>query len=319
VGRFVIAAILCAASVAYADQTAPWAVGVTPEAEKTAQEELQKGNARFLEKDYAGALERYRAAIAAWDHPAIRFNVVRCLIQLDKPVEAQDNLKKALAYGAAPLEANVYTEALAYEKLLATQVGEVAVYCKQDGVQLGLDGKQLATCPVTATYRMTTGPHQIVAGKPGFLTKTYDLVVVGNKQLLFSITLASLGVSGRVVHRWPTWIPWSMLAGGLTVAGIGGMIQLKASNDMDRFDAQGAKCAMIGCDPKEIDRGLEDSARLENHIAIGVITTGAALAITGGVMLMMNRGRTVYEPSVQRVVTVEPKPGGGVVGITGGF
>ena len=60
----VVALVACVAMrPAYADQTAPWAVGVTPEAEKTAQAELQLGNARFLDKDYAGALERYRAAI----------------------------------------------------------------------------------------------------------------------------------------------------------------------------------------------------------------------------------------------------------------
>ena len=53
-----------------------------------AQKILEEGNALFLKKDYAQALEKYKAAVAKWDHPAIRFNMVRCLIQLDKPVEA---------------------------------------------------------------------------------------------------------------------------------------------------------------------------------------------------------------------------------------
>jgi len=59
---------------------------------------------------------------------------VRCLIQLDRAVEAAENLELALKYGAAPLEENVYAEAIAYQKLLANQVGEVAVKCEQPGV-----------------------------------------------------------------------------------------------------------------------------------------------------------------------------------------
>src|SRR4051794_24436830 len=89
-----------------------WSVGVTVEQKATAQKLLEEGNARFVERDYATALQKYQAAVAVWDHPAIRFNMVRCLIQLDKPVDAADNLKLALKYGAQPLEEAVYNEAL---------------------------------------------------------------------------------------------------------------------------------------------------------------------------------------------------------------
>src|SRR3954469_25031644 len=113
-GIAVAVAVIGLAAPAHAD-TPPWSVGVTDAQKAEAQKNLDAGNALFLDKKYAEALEKYRAAVAAWDHPAIRFNIVRCLIQLDKAVEASDNLKLALKYGSAPLEEAVYTEALSYE------------------------------------------------------------------------------------------------------------------------------------------------------------------------------------------------------------
>ena len=94
---------------------------------------LAAGKALFLEHKYAEPLESYKQAIAEWDHPAIRFNIVRCLIQLDRAVEASENLDAALKYGATPLEDTVYAEAIAYQKLLANQTGELEVSCEQRG------------------------------------------------------------------------------------------------------------------------------------------------------------------------------------------
>src|SRR5436190_14285543 len=88
-------AVLVMAATAHADEPAtpqapqaPWAVGVSAEAKITAQGHLERGNALFLERKYSEALEAYRQALAAWNHPAIRFNMVRCLIFLERPVEA---------------------------------------------------------------------------------------------------------------------------------------------------------------------------------------------------------------------------------------
>lgn len=179
--RVLIVLLLCA-SPAVARPTPPWAVGVSEQNKQTAQRALDEGNALFLDKKYSEALAKYQAAVAAWDHPAIRFNIVRCLIQLDRQVEAADNLKLALKYGAAPLEDAVYNEALAYEKLLANQIGELSIECKQSGVVLTLDGQPLATCPAREVRRVSPGPHQVLGRKEGFLPRAIEVVVLGGKQ-----------------------------------------------------------------------------------------------------------------------------------------
>src|SRR3954465_1572782 len=126
----VVIALTLLPAVVHADGgNAPWAQGVTDEQKAQAKELLDAGNALLLDKKYVEALDKYTAAVAVWDHPAIRFNMVRCLIQLGRNLEAYDNLQLALKYDAAPLEKTVYDEALAYQKLLETQIGDIKVSC----------------------------------------------------------------------------------------------------------------------------------------------------------------------------------------------
>jgi hypothetical protein len=308
-----LVALLLAAGRADADE--PWKQGVTPEQMATAQKLLEEGNALFLERDHAGARAKYQQALAAWDHPAIRFNLVRTLIPLDRIVEAYDNLELALKYGAAPLEENVYAEALAYQKLLANQIASVIVACKQSGVTVTLDGQPLLTCPGSQRHRVLPGQHQIVAKKPGFLTHTVEVVALGGRRETVELRVEPLGEVGRIEHRWRTWVPFDVMGTGLGVAGIGALVQYMASSDHDRYySLVGRECAPLGCAPG-YEQDLKDRAILENRIAIATIGVGAATLVTGGVMLYLNRARTVYTQDAQPPVVVAPQRGGGTVNV----
>ena len=318
---FVLATLVAAATPARAD-VPPWAAGVTDGQKAHAQKLLDAGNALFLDKKYAEALEAYRQAVAVWDHPAIRFNIVRCLIQLDRGVEASENLEVALKYGAAPLEEAVYSEALAYEKLLANQIGDVRVRCTQVGVKVTLDGQPLAVCPGEQTRRVAPGPHQLVGTKPGFLTRTADVVVLGGKRADVDLALVPLDRAGKVVHRWPTWIPWVVFGGGLGVMGLGGALESVAAGQLDTYDRAVASTCPSGCAPKDprydaLDQQKTAALRLD-HIAIGVLATGGAAVAAGAVMLYLNRGQTTYPDAVLPVVTALPG-GGGAVSFGGRF
>jgi len=316
----VIAVAALAPAVAHADDQ-PWAVGVSDAQKAQAQKILEEGNQLFLKKDYAQALDKYKAAVAVWDHPAIRFNMVRCLIQLDRPVDASDNLALALKYGAAPLEEAVYNEALSYQKLLATQIGDLDVACDQPGVKVTLDGQPLLDCPGKEHRRVSPGQHQLVGTKDGFLTKTSEVVVIGAKAQDAKVSLVPLEKAAKVVHRYPTWMPWTVFGGGLVVAGFGGLIQYEASQSMASYDRQvTTNCAGTGCTPAQAAafQGDRDAAQRDNKIAIGVIGVGAAGAILGGVLLYMNRGRTVYEEQQTPAIALVPlREGGGALTFSG--
>jgi hypothetical protein len=244
--------------------------------------------------------------------------MVRCLIQLGRNLEAFENLERALKYGAAPLEETVYNEAIAYQKLLASQVGDLQVTCKQDGVHITLDGAPLATCPAQEKRRVLAGPHQIVGTKAGLATETRELVVIGGAPLAAEITLAPLAKGAKVVHRWPVYIPWTVFGGGLAAGGAGALFLITGHGQMRSYDEiVDARCTGR-CTPAELAdvRDLYDSARFNSGLGLGLAITGSAAVLTGAAMLFLNRGRTVY-PESAPVVT--PTPGGAAITWSGSF
>ncbi len=323
-------AIALGMSSAHAQPTQPWAQGVSEAKKAEAQKRLEEGNVLFLAQRHKDALEKYQAAVAAWDHPAIRFNIVRCLILLDRPVEASENLVLALQYGAEPLEDQVYQEALSYQKLLANQTADVEIACDEHGAKVSLDGVPLMNCPGKEKRRVAPGQHNVVAIKDGYLTKQMQIVVVGGKVESVDVTMIPLSSAAKIVHRWPGWIPWVVFGGGAAVAGIGGIIKWDASQRMVDYDKRVAKsCAIVGCTSEMLEsEGLTDlkqSAEMRDKVGISVLAVGATATVAGVVLLVMNRGQTVYDNSVEKrgpggtVVDVIPRHGGGMVTMSGHF
>ncbi|MEZ4399535.1 MAG: PEGA domain-containing protein [Kofleriaceae bacterium] len=321
-GRLIALALAGAlVAVPAAADPPPWSVGVTDAAKAAAQGHVDAGNAQFLAGKFVDALAAYRAALAAWDHPAIRFNVVRCLIQLDRPVEAADELKLALRYGAAPLDDAVYAEAVTYDKLLANQIGELTVTCAQRDVAVTLDGVALATCPIEISRRLRPGAHQVVGTRPGYLTEAPTVIVLGGEPTRLALTLAPLAASARVVHRWSPAVPWLVFGGGLVVAGAGGLVDLSAAADAASYDRYVAQhCAERACD-RDLElaavAALETRAAQKSVIGTGLVVVGAGAAVTGAVMLYLNRARTVSDAPPRVTPTVTPTAGGVVLSLAG--
>lgn len=291
------------------DSASPWAKGVTDEQKQTAGNLLAEGNDLFVQNKYREALAKYADAIAVWDHPAIRFNMVRALIALERPLEAYENLEKALAYGKAPLEDQVYTEALNYQTLLEGQIANIDVSCKQAGVTITVDGEKFLDCPGAKSERILPGHHEVVGQKAGFLTETQDAVLLPGVKAPIDVSLRSLTEAAVTRTRWKTWKPWAVAGGGALLAGIGVLVDLKASSDLDAFyTAVDTTCAGDGCGPHELDHTLlpeEHSALLENKIAIGMMAVGGAAVATGVVLVIMNRPHTYVpeQPLVTPMVT----------------
>lgn len=303
----VVACLLAATSPAHAEE--PWKVGVTEDQKTEAKVLLDAGNTLFVDKSYTEALAKYRAAIAVWDHPAIRFNVVRALIQLERTDEAAEELKLALKYGAAPLEEAVYAEALAYEKLLANQVAEVSITCDQK-TKVTLDGKDVAC---GSSRRVKPGRRLVVGTREGYLTKTFEVIAAGGETQKVDVALVPLAKAAKIEHRWATWKPWVVFGGGLALVGVGGLIELQARANMDAYRREvQLRCGETPCPPGVVSEDQKNTAELQDVMAVSIMAIGAATAITGGVMLYLNRGRTVYEQPTTRI-GVLPLEGGGLV------
>jgi len=285
-----IAAISLDPRLARADDAGkPWARGVSKERKAKAQSLLEQGNVLFLENRHKEALGLYEAALAAWDHPAIRFNAVRALVVLDRPIAAQENLEKALAYGAEPLEDAVYREALNYQRLLVAMIGDLEIRCDQPGVTVRVNGAALMTCPGVHRQRMTPGKH-VVSGSGGrLLARTIDAVVTPGKLETIEVKLAP--IDELVAHaRWAAWKPWAVVGAGVVLVGVGTVFRVQAERESNAIEAIVQDRCQASCTPDQYGLG-DRQARVDRNNALWTtgLAVGATAIATGLTLVILNR------------------------------
>lgn len=298
--------------LAFAAQPAlanPWSEGVPEATQDKANAIFEEGNQLFAQQAHAPALEKYRAAVEIWDHPLIRFNVAVTLIRMDRPLEASDELEKALRYGDAPFKKELYQQALDYQALLKGRVGYIEASCDQEGASVLLDGKPWFSCPGTQKLRVMAGEHAVVGERANFLTSSHRLVVNGGETAQHKLELVPL--ESVVVLKYPyrRWVPWTLTAAGAAI-GLGGLgVWLSGRSQMNDFEDEFAKECPDGCPAdlgdKNALRELRDGAELKGQVGIGMMIGGGALTLGGIVLAIINRPQRVM-PKVE----VAPTQGG---------
>jgi tetratricopeptide (TPR) repeat protein len=293
------------------DEPRLWAVGVSETEQATALELYVAGNREFMESRFAQALAKYKEAIRHWDHPAIRFNMAVCLINLDQPLEAKDGLERSLAYGDRPLGGDDrYQQGLTYRKLLDAQLARVKVSCPESGMLVTLDGKFLLTGPATVEETVLPGEHQLVAMKLGFLTETTPLILVAGKQTTYEVRPLERKTAARMVRRWEAWKPWLAMAGGSVLFGLGVASHVAAANSYARYDADIKALCPPGCvamAPTSLggEAYLRNQGDVERVFAYSLISAGGAVFMGGLIGVILNQPRLQLEPShAQPVVAV---------------
>lgn len=306
---------LAAAGVAHADDgagaptEAPWSVGVSAEQKASAQALLDEGNDLYIQNRYREAADKYRAALAAWAHPAIRFNLVKALVSLDQPIDAATELELAVTYGDAPFEAEVVAEVRNYQRLLAAQIARVEVTCAQPGVSAAFDGEPLA-CPGTATLKVRPGRHTITGQGDGLLTLSRIETLVAGDNPAIAVELVALADAAITRTRWAPWKPWVVVAGGAVTLGAGTLLAVSArSLQADYRDALRTECGERGCAPGAIPASVQaigDSYHFRDKLSIGLLATGGAALAAGITLLVLNRSYTVVPEQAGPAVAVAP-------------
>lgn len=305
------------------EQLRPWAVGISEGEQALALEMYVAGNAEFAESRFAQALAKYRNAITHWDHPAIRFNMVVCLINLGQPIEAREQLEKSLAFGVPPLGAEAHAQAITYGKLLDAQLTRLTVSCPEPGAQVTLDGKPLLTGPGSAARYLLPGEHQVVATKPGMQASLRAVTLTAGTPAAIELR-PSMGRTARsqMVRRWATWKPWTVLGSSGAILGLGALAYFAASRDFADYDrAVSARCPM-GCGAMMLaEYGLVDKkqrAEREQVIAITLFIVGGGAAVAGIVGILLNQPRMKLEAS-PALLTIAPTAGGAMIATAWGF
>ncbi len=310
----VMTVLLLATAPVFADdpppaEVTPWSKDVPEPTQRQAEKLFEEGNDLFAKQAHAPAVEKYKAALALWDHPLVQFNLAVTLIRLDRALEAAEALEKALRYGEKPFKTELYQEALNYQTLLKGRIGYVEISCAQGGASITLDGKEWFNCPGSRKQRVEVGEHTVVGDLATYLPINKRLVVAGGSTVSERITLEPLDTAVRLRYPYKRWIPWTITAGGvaLGLAGVG--VWLAGRGQMDAFKKNFDRDCADGCEKNLSEhaalRDQRDSAELKGTIGVSMLVVGGAAAVGGFVFAM------VFNNPQRILPTVEVSPHGG--------
>lgn len=275
----------------------PWVAGVPLAQRQAANRIFQEGNVLIREGLFARAADKYREALALWDHPGFRYNLAIAQINLDQPIAAYESFLHATRHGAPPLGEDLYTQAQSFLTLLRNQLAHLEVVCDEPGAEVTLDGKPLFVGPGRRTLMALPGGHVLMASKNGRLPDSEQIVLAPGQRARFALAPE---YRDRVItaRRWPAWRPWAVAGVGLFLVAGGGLLDWQSSAGFSRYDGSvDAACpGAAGCTPGSVPSGLHDRrerAEEQQWIARGMYLTGGVVAATGAVLLYLNRERPV--------------------------
>jgi tetratricopeptide (TPR) repeat protein len=294
----------------------PWAAGISVDRQKQALLQFREGNTLLNQGLFARAAETYRKALVTWPHPAIHYNLALAQMNLDQPIEAFENLQKAIVYGDAPLEKDKLEHAKEYMLLLEKQIAQIEVSCDKVGAKVSVDGKEVFVGPGTYKSRVRIGRHTFVAEKTGYSTRINAPFIGSGENFRIELKLYTAEELTRYNRRWQTtWMPYAVIGGGVAVGLIGVAFELSANASYNDYDDRVANCNMnnMGCPTSSELTDLRDSGDTKKtlgYVSYGVagaaIGTGVLLAILNRPKAYTIRPEDLQEEQMKQKVSVTP-------------
>ncbi len=305
--RLIVAIGLMFAVTAQAHAEKPWEKGVSKADQDTARKLTSEGVKAAGDSRWPEAAGKFKQALKHWDHPRIHYNLIEPLVMLDKPLEADRHLAKALAHGREGLGPDKYREALVQQKQLAGRIATLTLESTHAGAEVSLDGRPLFTAPNKRTLKLDPGPHVVVAKLKGFFPTTRSLVLIGGKHTTETLKLVKL-TAGKTIYkrRFRNWVPWAFVGSGAVVGVVGLGLRTLAKSSFDQYDALIQGMCNPSCPLTETEQHehLKDRGDLYNATAIISFGVAGGLLVTGLTMAILNSPRAV---GVERPTPSGPK------------
>ena len=297
-------ALMC--GVAAAD--APWDSARSPADRDKANTLFGEANELYGKGAHRAAVDKYKQALALWDHPSIHFNMAVALIRLDRILEAADELDTALKYGDEPFSPEEYAQVLEKKRLVRARVGDITVSCAQEDVQVLLDARPWFTCPGTRTQRVLADEHLVVGEATGFATYSHRVRLTGGASEMLKLELRSFDDGATYEYPTPRWIPWTIAGAGAAIVVGGFGMWIAARDQTESFEQAFERECPNRCETDLSDhpalRDQRDSAALKSDIATAMFVGGGAVVVAGTVWAILNRPRRV-SPSVEVAPTAD--------------
>jgi hypothetical protein len=277
-------------------EDSPWSRGVSEADQKLAELYFAQGITEFEHDRFLQALDLYKQALAHWDHPAIHYNMAVSYNRIGDPVEALKSLDRAMAHGEAALGHDRYAQGLDYRTNFEALTARIHIVCTEPSAKVSLDGRPVLVGPGELDDVVLPGEHQVVAGKPGFLTTSEAVVLEPGTTTRHEVQLVASEAPPRMARPWPLWKPWVVGGAGLAAASLGGILYVFATDNFAAYD-QGiqTKCPK-GCNPADAAK-LTDLNRVQargyaEQAASGwLFGLGTAAVVAGIVGVLLDEPR----------------------------
>ncbi len=289
-------------------QEKPWSKGVPLEARAAASDLFQEGRKLYRESLFVLAADQYRAALARCNchHPAIHYNLMLSLVNLDRPIEMYENLIASMDNGLSILSKERFEQAKNFKVLLEKQLVQLHLRCDVPGAQVTFDGRPLLTPPGEFRGMVRPGMHTILATKDGLVTNEVIRQLDGGQKVALTLDLRTEEELTEYRRLWPTWKPWALVGAGAAIALAGGGLQYAAVKKARAADSSVVACS--GCGPRpDLVEASGRAATMEKIAIAGYAAGGAALA-TGAILAYVNRAKAqVRHYDVDTPAAQEPR------------
>lgn len=280
----------------------PWAEGVSQENQQKALKLFREGNGLLKDSLFGQAAGKYREALEFWDHPAIHYNLVLALLNMDRPVEVLEHLEKAMAYGPEPIDPEKFEQAKNYKRLTESQLTHLVVRCELEGAVISMDGQELFTAPGQYEGFVRPGPHSIVAKKEGYMNNEISPALIAGGKAEYDMVLILAADAVEYRRRWAVWKPWTVFGAGIVVAGVGAALHLSGRSAISDYDDQVNEAGTNGVDIDKLE-SQKNSGLRNQKIGVAMYGIGGAAIAAGATLLVLNRARP-YNPTTGELMDV---------------
>lgn len=258
---------------------------------QAAQTLVNEAAQHFRAGEHEAALKALRTAAPLAERsqptalPTIRFNIARCLEELERWEEA---LEAYEAYNALPDQQHRKQRAWAAMQALEKKVyGAVAVTCTPGGALARLVERAEDVRPCPARFeKVKVGPHTVRVEHPGAPPAEVEVTVEAGATATAQVALEAEVAppvltpvtDGRVAPPPSSPWPWVVIGSGVAVAGGGAVLTFLAMDARDEAEAVPPGTAQDDA----VD--LFEQRRTLSYVAYGV---GGAAVVTGIVLLFV--------------------------------
>ena len=256
----------------------------------------------YQSDDYAGALEKFKEALAVYASPKIWFNIGQANRDLGRFDDAMLAFGKFLTW-ARDVSPNAIADARKAMDELKPKLGQLRVKCQTPAAEVNIDGKVLGQAPLLDPIWTMPGRHQITALSAGEPPSVQTVNVVAGTEILVNLEPNSWAVTVPV--EAPAAAPlrtspgrkWTWVAAGSTVvfAGTAAIVGLMMQSKLDslRRSCGRDSPAHLGCSQSDVD-----SVTLRKDTANVFWGLTAAAAVTTGTLFYFESRPVAVAPLV---------------------